>query len=198
MFEPPPKPTNVHPALILGIGFERTHYEFGTNKAVFAVSGLLIAAVIVWAIINPDGITDVGNAWLDWIIVHFGWMFGILTLTIFGFMVVLGYGPAGGVRLGADDEAPEFTTFSWVAMLFSAGMGIGLLFYGPYEPLTYFANPPSGFDVTAGTVEASQTALAQTALHWGAHCLVVLRHGWRRHCLQLVPPRAAAADVGHL
>ncbi|MCK9516103.1 MAG: BCCT family transporter [Ottowia sp.] len=167
VFQPPPRPSTVHPALIPGIGVERTHYAFSTNRAVFAVSGLFILGVIAWAIVAPDGITLVGNVSLDWVIVHFGWLFGVLALAVFGFMMVLGYGPAGGVRLGADDEAPEFSTFSWVAMLFSAGMGIGLLFYGPYEPLTYFANPPPGFDVAAGTVAASQIALAQTALHWG-------------------------------
>lgn len=157
----------VHPALIPGIGIERTQYSFGTNPAVFAVSGALIVAVIVWAIIAPHSISTVGNTALDWVISRFSWMYGVLTIAIFGFMIVLGYGRAGGVRLGADDEKPEFSTVSWVAMLFSAGMGIGLLFYGPYEPLVYYANPPQGFDVEPATVAAAQTALAQTALHWG-------------------------------
>lgn len=162
-----PGPGLVHPALIPGIGVERTHYVFGTNPVVYAVSGLLILGVIVWAIVQPGGIAVVGDASLGWVTDNFGWMFGVLAIAIFGFMMVLGYGRAGGVRLGADDEEPEFSTVSWVAMLFSAGMGIGLLFYGPYEPLIYFADPPYGFDVAPGSVDATQTALAQTALHWG-------------------------------
>lgn len=157
----------MHPALIPGIGVERTTYEFSTNPAVFAISGFLIACVIVWAVIAPDSISATGGASLNWVISHFGWMFGLLTLAIFIFMMVLGYGRAGGVRLGADDEAPEFSTVSWVAMLFSAGMGIGLLFYGPFEPLVYFNSPPYGFDVDPASVDAARTALAQTALHWG-------------------------------
>lgn len=162
-----PGPGLVHPALIPGIGIERTHYIFGTNPAVFAISGLLIVAVIAWAIIAPDSISVIGSAALSWVTTRFGWLYGVLALAIFSFMIVLGYGRTGGVRLGADDEQPEFSTASWVAMLFSAGMGIGLLFYGPYEPLTYYANPPAGFAVDPLTIKAAETALAQTALHWG-------------------------------
>ncbi len=162
-----PGPGLVHPALIPGIGIERTHYTFGTNPAVFAVSGVLIVGVILWAIVAPDSISVSGNAALAWVTTRFGWFYGVLAIAIFSFMIVLGYGRAGGVRLGADDEQPEFSTVSWVAMLFSAGMGIGLLFYGPYEPLTYFANPPPGFDVEPHSVKAAEMALAQTALHWG-------------------------------
>lgn len=157
----------VHPALIPGIGVERTNYQFGTNPVVFAVSGLLIATVILWAIIAPNSIYASGNVMLGWVIEKFGWMYGVLAIAIFVFMIIVGYGRMGGVRLGADDEQPEFSTVSWVAMLFSAGMGIGLLFYGPYEPLVYYANPPHGFDSVANTVDATHTALAQTALHWG-------------------------------
>ncbi|WP_350270461.1 BCCT family transporter [Brevibacterium sp. CBA3109] len=157
----------VHPALIPGVGVERTNSVFTTNRAVFAIAGVLILAVIAWAVVAPDNISVVGDASLAWVSTNFGWMFGLLALAIFFFMMILGYGRTGGVRLGADDEKPEFSTVSWIAMLFSAGMGIGLLFYGPYEPTVYFADPPHGFDVAAGSVDASQHALAQTLLHWG-------------------------------
>src|SRR5690625_7922238 len=81
-------------------------------------------------------------------------MFGMLAVAIALFMLVVGYGRTGGIRLGADDEKPEFATMSWVAMMFSAGMGIGLLFYGPYEPLTYFLDLPIGFDAADGSADA--------------------------------------------
>lgn len=157
----------VHPALIPGVGIEHTRHKFHTSPTVFAVSGMLIAFVIIWAVIAPDNISAVGNISLSWVTGNFGWMYGMLAIAIFLFMMVLGYGRAGGIRLGADNEKPEFSTVSWVAMLFSAGMGIGLLFYGPYEPLVYFADPPHGFAVEPASVDASHTALAQTALHWG-------------------------------
>lgn len=157
----------VHPALIPGVGVEQTTMRFGTNPLVFAIAGVLILSVIIWAIIAPDNISTVGDISLRWVTTNFGWLFGVLALAIFFFMMILGYGRTGGVRLGADDEKPEFSTVSWIAMLFSAGMGIGLLFYGPYEPMTYFLDPPHGFTAKAGTVDASHDALAQTLLHWG-------------------------------
>jgi uncharacterized membrane protein len=133
-----PGPGLVHPALIPGLGVEQTRFEFGTNRLVFAISGLLILAVIAWAILAPSSIPSVGALALGWINLNFGWLFRLLAVVVLLFMIVLGYGRCGGVRLGADNEKPEFSTVSWVAMLFSAGMGIGLLFYGPYEPLVYF------------------------------------------------------------
>lgn len=162
-----PGPGLVHPALIPGVGVEKTKFQFGTNVLVFSVSGLLILASIIWAIMAPASIPAVGSSALAWINTNFGWLFRLLAVVVLLFMIVLGYGRCGGVRLGADDEKPEFSTVSWVAMLFSAGMGIGLLFYGPYEPLVYFNNPPHGFVAEPGSVDAAQAAMAQTILHWG-------------------------------
>lgn len=160
-------PGLVHPALIPGIGVDRTDRVFSTNRAVFVVAGLAVAGVIAWAVISPDSVSTVGDASLAWVTDNFGWMFGVLAIVCLLFMLVIGYGKTGGVRLGADDESPEFSTVSWVAMLFSAGMGIGLLFYGPYEPLVYFLSPPEGFTADPASVEAMESALAQTMLHWG-------------------------------
>ena len=70
----------------------------------------------------------------------------------------------GRIPLGRDDEAPEFRTVSWVAMMFSAGMGIGLMFYGVAEPLSHFTSPPPG-TVAANTPEALDTAMATTLFH---------------------------------
>lgn len=160
-------PGLVHPALIPGIGVERTGRAFATNWSVFAIAGAFVAAVIIWGILDPDSIQAVGSAALGWVSVNFGWLFGALTIAVTVFMLFVGYGRTGGVRLGMDDEEPEFSTVSWIAMLFSAGLGIGLLFYGPLEPLTYFLELPHGFDVPNGTVDAMSAALAQTVLHWG-------------------------------
>lgn len=163
----PSEPGLVHPALIPGLGVEQSKHEFSTNPLVFAISGAFIVAVIIWAIVAPDVISTVGNESLAWVTSHFGWLFGVLAVVCLLFMMILGYGRCGGVRLGADNEEPEFSTVSWIAMLFSAGMGIGLLFYGPYEPLFYFNNPPHGFDVIPDTVDAVHASMAQTILHWG-------------------------------
>lgn len=156
-----------HPALIPGIGVEDTPRTFGTNGLVFGIAGVAVLAVIIWAFVSPENISEVGSTALSWVSTNFGWLFSLLALATFGFMLVLGYGRTGGVRLGADDESPEFSTVSWVAMLFSAGMGIGLLFWGPAEPLGYFVNVPPGFDSEPGSRDAMHDALAQSILHWG-------------------------------
>ena len=161
---PPPLP---HPGLLPGIGVEQTGIRFPTNWVVLLVTLGLTVGVITWAFVAPDNLATVGAASLAWVTENFSWLFGALAISVTLFMLVVGYGRTGGIRLGADDEAPEFSTTSWISMLFAAGLGIGLLFYGPLEPLTYFLNPPPGVTEAAGTTDAALPALAQTILHWG-------------------------------
>ncbi|MBO3662873.1 BCCT family transporter [Microbacterium stercoris] len=156
-----------HPALIPGIGVEDTNRTFSTNWLVFGIAGALVLGVVIWGFAAPQSISDTGSASLGWVMEHFGWFFALLAIATVVFMMVVGYGRTGGIRLGADDEAPEFSTVSWIAMLFSAGMGIGLLFWGPAEPLSFFLNVPPGFDAEAGSRDAMHLALAQSYLHWG-------------------------------
>jgi len=170
----PPRPTPkkvlkevTHPALIPGIGVEDTPRTFGTNWAVFGIAGALVLAVVIWGFAAPDSMGAAGSASLSWVTTNFGWLFSLLAIVTIGFMLVVGYGRTGGIRLGADDESPEFSTVSWIAMLFSAGMGIGLLFWGPAEPLAYFNAVPPGFEAEAGSRDAMLLALAQSTLHWG-------------------------------
>ena len=84
------------------------------------------------------------------------------------FVIWLAAGKYGRIPLGRDDEAPEFRTVSWVAMMFSAGMGIGLMFFGVSEPLSHYVSPPPG-TVAAETPEALQTAMSTTLFHWSLH-----------------------------
>ncbi|MEV8267306.1 BCCT family transporter [Microbacterium sp. NPDC076911] len=156
-----------HPALIPGIGVEDTPRQFSTNWPVFGIAGALVLAVVIWGFIAPDSISTVGSVSLAWVTTHFGWLFSSLAMVTIVFMFVLGYGRTGGIRLGADNEAPEFSTVSWIAMLFSAGMGIGLIFWGSAEPLFYFNNVPPGFGSEPGTEGAMLDALSQSILHWG-------------------------------
>ncbi|MFV0434843.1 MAG: BCCT family transporter [Leucobacter sp.] len=160
-------PTKPHPGLIPGIGVEQTGVGFPTNKAVLVGAVAVTLAVIAWAFLSPESLSAAGSASLGWVTTNFGWLFGALAIGIAVFMLAVGYGRTGGIRLGADDEEPEFSTPSWISMLFAAGLGIGLLFYGPLEPLTYFNTPAPSQDVAGGTVEAALPAMAQTILHWG-------------------------------
>ncbi|MCM0641248.1 BCCT family transporter [Cellulomonas wangsupingiae] len=158
-----------HPALLPGIGVEQTHPRFGLDKLVFAVAAGLIAGIIVWGVVSPSGLAAFAGAGFAFVTEDFGWFFGVLTVAVFGFMMWIGFGRHRAVRLGQDDEAPEFSTVSWVAMLFSAGIGIGLLFYGPLEPMSFFLSPPPVFadSVAPGSEQAMHVALAQTLFHWG-------------------------------
>lgn len=160
-------PAAPHPGLIPGIGVEQTGVTFPTNKVVLAGAVAVTVAVIAWAFISPESLSDAGATSLGWVTANFGWLFGALAIGIALFMLVVGYGRTGGIRLGADDEEPEFSTRSWISMMFAAGLGIGLLFYGPLEPLTYFEAPAPSQSVAGGTVEAALPAMAQTILHWG-------------------------------
>lgn len=156
-----------HPALLPGIGVEQTGTRFPTNK--FVLGGAVVATlgVIAWAFIAPENLLEVGSTSLTWVTMNFGWLFGALAIAAALFMIVVGYGRTGGIRLGADEEEPEYSTTSWVSMLFAAGLGIGLLFYGPLEPLTYFQNPAPSQAVVGGSPAAALPAMAQTILHWG-------------------------------
>ncbi|WP_378143791.1 BCCT family transporter [Cnuibacter sp. UC19_7] len=156
-----------HPALIPGIGVEDTPRTFATNWFVLVGAGVLVLAVVLWGFLAPESISVVGSESLAWVMTNFGWLFSALALVTIVFMLVVGYGRTGGIRLGSDDEAPEFSTVSWIAMLFSAGMGIGLLFWGPAEPLQYFLEVPYGFTSEPGSRDAMLDALAQSILHWG-------------------------------
>lgn len=156
-----------HPALIPGIGVEDTPRVFSTNWVVFGIAGLAVLGVVIWGFAAPDNISAVGASSLAWVTENFGWLFSLLAVLVIGFMLAVGYGRTGGIRLGSDDETPEFSTVSWIAMLFSAGMGIGLLFWGPAEPLAYFNDVPPGVDAEAGSPDAMLAALAQATLHWG-------------------------------
>jgi len=158
-----------HPALLPGIGVEQTNRRFSVDKVVFVVAAALVVTVIVWGVVSPSGLAAFAAAGFRVVTEDFGWFFGVLTVAVFGFMMWVGFGRHRAVRLGQDDEAPEFSTVSWIAMLFSAGMGIALLFYGPFEPMTFFMDPPPVFaDATeAASERAMHVSIAQTMFHWG-------------------------------
>ncbi|MFD2028490.1 BCCT family transporter [Promicromonospora aerolata] len=161
------KPTD-HPALLPGLGVERTNSSFRTNWGVFAFAAVLVTGVIIWGVVAPEALAAASGAGLAWVSGSFGWLFGLLTAAVFIFMMWLGFGRHRNIRLGRDNEKPEFSTVSWVAMLFSAGVGIGLLFFGPYEPMTYFLDlPPAYENLDPGSNPAMHAAIVQTLFHWG-------------------------------
>ena len=163
----PSRPT-IHPALVPGVGVDESKGDFRLQWSVAAVAGCIALGFILWGLIDLPSLQAASHDIFGWMTSNLGWWFKLLTVAVFVFMLWVGFGRYRNIPLGRDGEKPEFSRSSWVAMLFSAGIGIGLLFFGPYEPLTYFLNvPPAFYRVEPGTYEAMQTALAQTIFHWG-------------------------------
>ncbi len=138
------------------------------DKVLFAVTGVLALAFIAWGFFGTDNLSTVSQSALDWVITNAGWFFVLLASFLVVYVIWLAVGRFGRIPLGQDGEEPQFKTVSWIAMMFSAGMGIGLMFYGVAEPLFYYVSPPPG-TVDAQTAEALQTAMGTSLFHWGLH-----------------------------
>ena len=134
--------------------------------AVFVPSAALILGFVALGVAAPDLAGEVFGAVQGWIVTNLGWFY---TLAVSGFLVFalwVGLGRYGHVRLGPPDSRPRYSATAWFAMLFSAGMGIGVLFWSVAEPLTHYATPPYG---DPETVESARQAMVLTFLHWGLH-----------------------------
>ena len=144
------------------------HYHFPTDRVVFGVSAALVVALLIWGLVSTETLSAVASSVLAGIIAGTGWAFVLAASAFVVFALWLAISKYGRIPLGQDNEKPEFRTVSWVAMMFSAGMGIGLMFYGVGEPLSHFTSPPPG-TVEAGTPQAFDVAMATTLFHWTLH-----------------------------
>ena len=143
-----------------------SQHRFDVNPTVFWTSAVMIFGFSAVGAVAANAVQDLFSVVLRWITDQTGWLY-IGSMGFFlGFAVWLGFGRHGHLRLGPDDARPEFSRLSWLSMLFSADMGIGLLFYGVAEPVLHYAKPPSG---DPGTVEAARRAMTLTYFHWGLH-----------------------------
>lgn len=139
----------------------------GTDPGVFWGSALLILVFVVWGLVGPKSLGARMTAVLGWVVGNFGWGFILIAVGGLVLSVVLVVHPTWGrTRLGPDDSRPEFKTFSWVSMMFAAGLGAGLLFYGTAEPISHWAAPPHGL-AEPQSEEAAKVALRYTYFHWG-------------------------------
>ena len=134
---------------------------------VFYISISIIVLFVLWGIISSNSLLRTATALLNLTVDRFGWFYLLSALTILLFALYLVFSKYGNIRLGKDDDRPEYSYISWFAMLFSAGMGIGLVFYGVAEPVQHYMNPPMGIE--AGTVAAANASLQYAFFHWGFH-----------------------------
>ena len=163
----PPPDVIPHPALDVHVEAAEPERS-GLDKVVFGVTAAIAVAFLVWGFVSTSSLAKVSGSSLDWTMTNAGWLFVTTSSAFVVFVLWLAMSKYGNIPLGRDDEEPEFKTVSWVAMMFSAGMGIGLMFYGVSEPITHFASPPPGTGA-AGNPEAAQNAMATTLFHWTLH-----------------------------
>ena len=136
------------------------------SPPVFYGSAGLILAFVIWGAAAPSSAEVVFGAVQGWIVETFGWFYMLAVAVFVVFAIGLALSSHGRVRLGPDDSVPEYSYTAWFAMLFSAGMGIGLMFFGVAEPIMHYDSPPIG---APETVDAARQAMTITFFHWGIH-----------------------------
>ena len=138
------------------------------DVGVFGVSLGISVLFVLWGVLFTDSLTAVASAVLGFLIDDFGWVFILSTFGFLVFVVYLAFSRYGKIKLGSDEDEPEFNTVSWVAMMFSVGMGIGLMFYGVAEPISHYTTPPHGL-AQPKTEGAAQVAMEYSYFHWALH-----------------------------
>ncbi|SFT48176.1 choline/glycine/proline betaine transport protein [Actinopolyspora lacussalsi subsp. righensis] len=142
------------------------HLKEHTNPPVFITSGILVIAFVLWGVLAPSNLDTVSSNVNSFITTNFEWLY-ILSATFFVvFVLAIMVSRFGTIRIGPPESRPEYSNLAWFAMLFTAGMGIGLVFYAVAEPVWHFGNPPIG---EADTQAAAQRAMNFTFFHWGLH-----------------------------
>ncbi|ESR24793.1 BCCT family transporter [Lutibaculum baratangense] len=138
------------------------------RQPVFLISGAVILTFVILGAAFPEGFKSGAEAALGWVTTFFGWFY---LISVFGFVVVLVYlafSKYGETRIGPPDSTPDYSFFSWVAMLLAAGFGVGLVFYGLAEPMTFFLKPPYE-EMEGGSEAAARFAIQYAFFDWGVH-----------------------------
>ncbi|WP_274361764.1 glycine betaine uptake BCCT transporter [Paenibacillus thermotolerans] len=137
---------------------------------VFWISIVLTLLFVLWGAVFPDNLSETMTYLQAFFLVKFGWFYQLCATFFLVFALFLVFSKYGKIKLGKEEDRPEFNRPTWFAMLFSAGMGIGLVFFGVSEPISHFAAPPLG---TGHTDESAKLALRYTYLHWGLHAWAI-------------------------
>ncbi|WP_018216575.1 BCCT family transporter [Salinispora vitiensis] len=153
----------------MGEATERRPDSGSVDRPLLGLAVGVVLAVVVWGVLAPDSVSNVGGSGLSWVITTFGWLFVVAANVFLVLTFVLAFSRFGTIRLGAETERPEFTTLAWVAMMFSAGMGIGLVFFAVAEPIQHYASPPPATGAEPETGAAASVAMQFTLFHWTLH-----------------------------
>lgn len=134
---------------------------------VLYISISLILLFLIFGFLFPEQLTGITTQMFGFITNDLGWFYLVTVLAVLIFSIYLAFGRFGQIRLGNDDDRPEYSNFSWFAMLFSAGMGIGLVFWGVAEPVFHYAQPPMGIEPLS--TQSAMMSFRYAFLHWGFH-----------------------------
>ncbi|WOI56948.1 BCCT family transporter [Palleronia sp. LCG004] len=140
------------------------------NRPVFIGSAILILGFIFFGAIFTETASSVFTGLQNFLATNFGWFLVIEVNLLLIFVIFVALGPFGDIRLGRMDEDPEYPLISWTAMLFSAGIGIGLIYWGVAEPMFHFFSPPMG---EAETLASARQAMSLSFMHWGFHAWAI-------------------------
>ncbi|MBT1450229.1 choline BCCT transporter BetT [Glaciecola sp. XM2] len=140
------------------------------NKQVFIPASLIILALLLFAVITPQKADEVFRLAQSSIIANGSWFYVLSVAVILVTVLYLGFSRYGTIRLGPDHALPDYSLPTWLSMLFAAGMGIGLMFFGVAEPVMHYLAPPTA---TPETTEAVREAMKMTFFHWGFHAWAI-------------------------
>ncbi|WP_240485080.1 choline BCCT transporter BetT [Aestuariibacter salexigens] len=140
------------------------------NPHVFISSSVLILVLVTFALVSPNLADTLFNATQSAIVDNGSWFYVLTVAVILLLVTFLGMSRYGDIRLGPDHASPDYSTMTWLSMLFAAGMGIGLMFFGVAEPIMHYLSPPTA---ESGTVEAVREAMKMTFFHWGLHAWAI-------------------------
>lgn len=136
------------------------------NNPVFFLSAIIVTLIVLAGAIFTDAFRSTANALFNFTTIHFGWFYLLAVFIFVMFLVGLSITKYGKIRLGPKDSRPEYPFFTWIGMLFSAGFGAGLVFWGVAEPMSHFFETPFT-DLEAQTEDSARVAMGYSFFHWG-------------------------------
>lgn len=135
------------------------------KNIVFIISVTISLFIIIYGYVCNEVLADIAESIMSWVSNKFGWLYILVVFSLIFFLAWIAFGKYGKIRLGDDNERPDYSNFSWFAMLFCGSTGIGLVFWSIAEPLSHYVFPPTSIE--PGTVEAANFSIRTCFLHWG-------------------------------
>lgn len=164
------------------------------EKKLFLISAVITAAIALWGIVSNRSFAYAADLLMSGLKKQFSWLYLWVMLLFVLFSLVIALSPWGKIRLGADGDRPEYSTLTWFAMLFGAGMGIGLVFWGMAEPLSHYVQPMAGIEPQSA--EAVRFSMRSSFMHWGVHpwsCYAIVGLGLAYFQFRKKKPAAASS-----